>query len=176
MMTLAISMLSLAPSFIAPTAKLAVKPRSSAPHSMIDWNFRTTEIGWNHFVAQEPQLGTSWEEVEAMVATNNLREDAFGMVGGTYAALDWTVVITVLACLALYLRTQKPQDDSNDVDFSWQDGLPSLAELAQGCAVITDPEAVGQSWFLCLTPATEGCSLDDKYSDYYGRPVYVCAM
>ena len=52
--------------------------------------------------------------------------------------------------------------------------LPSFSELSDAChcvAVDTD-----QAWFLCAESVSHDCLPDETFSDYYGKPVFICAL
>ena len=56
--------------------------------------------------------------------------------------------------------------------------LPPLSELASACIEIASTVAVHpprvQPVYLCLEPNSSDCTADADFSEYYGRPVYLC--
>jgi len=52
--------------------------------------------------------------------------------------------------------------------------LPTTDELAKGCVLIAS-SPLGH-WAMCSTPKDSTCEPDEVFSDYYGQPIYVCAM
>lgn len=52
--------------------------------------------------------------------------------------------------------------------------LPTTDELAEGCVLIASGP-LGH-WAMCSTPKDSTCEPDEVFSDYYGQPIYVCAL
>jgi len=120
-----------------------------------------------------------WSDIDSVVMTANMREDAFGIVGGSYYSIFFAAVLSgSLAAHAIQnqmLRRAPPRANF----FEWMAGsaLPSLDELQTACVPIAMGD--GRDLFLCaeesLFPAG-ACGEDEEFSEYYGQPVYVCHL
>ncbi len=101
--------------------------------------------------------GSSLEEIESLVGAANEREDLFGVVGGSYMALDAVLILGVVVTYFLanalkqhYLSQQAPfaswaKEGAAAADWTfdgnvigWRAGirLPTLTELRMACVII----------------------------------------
>ena len=46
--------------------------------------------------------------------------------------------------------------------------IPSLEELEDACVLVSEKLAV------CAMPADDSCTIDEQFSELYGKPVYLC--
>ena len=58
----------------------------------------------------------------------------------------------------------------------WQAGsaLPSFEALINACHCVA--QEADQTWFLCANALSPDCVPDEDLTDYYGKPVYLCAL
>ena len=58
----------------------------------------------------------------------------------------------------------------------WRAGaaLPSFEDLTNACHCVA--QEADKTWFLCAKALSPDCIPDEDFTDYYGQPVYLCAL
>lgn len=192
---LATAVLAFAPSVRrAPSAPQSHHVRSTSPSS-------NSPAFWVHAFEDPLPLLLGTEDVESVVAAQNIAEDMGGLVGGSYligGALAVASVSAAFIALSSRAASIEPMDalsTSSPVpapwkinahgpvprgrtwffgDFSWKTGpLPSLDDLEHSCYMIG--EGATRCLYLCLSQVGDDCVADASYSEYYGRRVFLCA-
>jgi len=96
-------------------------------------------------------------------------------LSGVVAAVESSVeAVTAMVAPALSSATVTRPDYQFKEWLKYTDELPTIDDLTGACVLIASGP-YGQ-WAMCSTPKDPTCKADEEFSQYYGQPIYVCAM
>lgn len=96
-------------------------------------------------------------------------------LSGVVAAVESSVeAVTAMVAPALSSATVTRPDYQFKEWLKYTDELPTINDLTGACVLIASgPHG---HWAMCSTPKDPTCKADEEFSQYYGQPIYVCAM
>ena len=117
---------------------------------------------------------TSSPKVQEVLSATEHQEYLLAILAGVVYAVQSSVeaVTSMVAPSLIRAAAASPRPQYKE----WLTGrpLPTTAELAEACVLIASGP-LGH-WAMCSTPKDSTCEPDEVFSDYYGQPIYVCAL
>ena len=96
------------------------------------------------------------------------------VLGGLVVTLYLSGVVAAMVAPALSSATVTRPDYQFKEWLKYTDELPTINDLTGACVLIASgPHG---HWAMCSTPKDPTCKADEEFSQYYGQPIYVCAM